>query len=714
MPKKKICWVTADYFADCDIPLVPLIAKEYNIHWIILFSARGNRYKDEDYAEVVKGVDGLTVEFVHNKVNGLRGFNPYILWQMHCLRKSIDKAKPDIIYYNVSRDTPFQLPFLWGLPKDKTIFTAHQGRIRRDMHPYHVVKFVRAQSYKGVKYVNMFSSSEASKLHETNTDINICIIPLALKYFGEPHNQRPKKDVVRFLSFGLMVYAKHVDLLIDAANILYEKGYRNFKVVIKGAGYDWERVKEHVKYPEIIESDIRRIDNDEIPDLFNGSHFLVQPYRYVSQSGPMKIAFRYNLPDIVSNLPGLTCELKEGVNGYSFKSEDVNDLARVMENCINQSSDDYDSLCNSMKRYTAENYSREVIVKKYCEMFDQVVKNKAQVNNMNIKAKLGGVFVWLKQSYAAVFLRILFSKLLETCIQTRYMASYGMLKDANKLKTHIAIKAHALEKGMSIGSVRYGFGKQKAFSILNDLPRYIKYGGDKIFVEECCAIIERYIEFNEAGKADMTDVIKAYEDFIGKFNAELLPYGGILEFNHKDLIEKEHAPFDEFSQYRYAIRDFDSTPIAKENIEKALKLTERTPTACNRQSHKIHIFLDKEKKDKICSLQGGCKGIYEDMQGAILVCEDLTGYSSAETNLPYVDGSLYAMNLMYALNYYDIATIPLTMGHKAHKNIHILKEMGIGLNEVPVLLIGIGSYKGKWKVAQSHRKSWKEYVTFDK
>ena len=72
MPKKKICWVTADYFADCDIPLVPLIAKEYNIHWIILFSARGHRYKEEDYAEVVKGVDGLTVEFVHNKVNELR------------------------------------------------------------------------------------------------------------------------------------------------------------------------------------------------------------------------------------------------------------------------------------------------------------------------------------------------------------------------------------------------------------------------------------------------------------------------------------------------------------------------------------------------------------------------------------------------------------------------------------------------------------------
>jgi glycosyltransferase involved in cell wall biosynthesis len=144
-------------------------------------------------------------------------------------------------------------------------------------------------------------------------------------------------------------------------------------VVIAGKGADWERCKEHIKYPDIIETDIRRVENEEIPNLFNGCHFLVQPYRVVSQSGPMKIAFRYNLPDIVSNLPGLMCELIEGVNGYSFQSEDVSSLTDVMEKCIKMSDEDYSTLLDKMKDYTKQNYSFEVIINKYCDMFEKVI-----------------------------------------------------------------------------------------------------------------------------------------------------------------------------------------------------------------------------------------------------------------------------------------------------------------------------------------------------
>lgn len=376
MAKKKICWVTPDYFADCDMPLVPLVAKKYDIHWIILFGKRGNRYKDEDFEPIRKASKNVTIECIHNKHLGLKGFNPLILWHDRIIWKSIKASKPDVIYYNSLRDSIFNVPFIWHLPKNKTIFTAHQGVVRRDMQFTRWTQFIRDLGYKGVKYVNMFSDSEASKLHARYPNVEIIKIPLALKDFGEPTNKRPDRKNVRFLSFGLMVYAKHIDLLIEAANKLYEKGYKNFRVVIKGAGYDWERCKQYIKHPEVIETDIRRIDNDEIPNLFNGSHYLVQPYRVVSQSGPMKIAFRYNLPDIVSNLPGLMCELKEGTNGYSFKSEDANDLARVMEECINQTDGEYEKHLIRMKEYTDSTYSNNVIAEKYCDMFDKITKKK--------------------------------------------------------------------------------------------------------------------------------------------------------------------------------------------------------------------------------------------------------------------------------------------------------------------------------------------------
>lgn len=67
------------------------------------------------------------------------------------------------------------------------------------------------------------------------------------------------------------------------------------------------------------------------------------------------------------------CELIEGVNGYSFQSEDVTSLADVMEKCIKMSDEDYSTLLDKMKDYTKQNYSFEVIINKYCDMFKKVI-----------------------------------------------------------------------------------------------------------------------------------------------------------------------------------------------------------------------------------------------------------------------------------------------------------------------------------------------------
>ena len=64
---KKICWISADYFADCDTPIVPLVAEEFDIHWIILFNEHGNRFKESDFKEIIKGHDNISLEFIKNR-----------------------------------------------------------------------------------------------------------------------------------------------------------------------------------------------------------------------------------------------------------------------------------------------------------------------------------------------------------------------------------------------------------------------------------------------------------------------------------------------------------------------------------------------------------------------------------------------------------------------------------------------------------------------
>ena len=61
------------------------------------------------------------------------------------------------------------------------------------------------------------------------------------------------------------------------------------------------------------------------------------------------------------------------------------------------------------------------------------------------------------------------------------------------------------------------------------------------------------------------------------------------------------------------------------------------------------------------------------------------------------------MNLLYALHYYDVAAIPLTLGLKNAQIKAIKKQLNLPSNEVPILLIGAGTYKEEFKVAESHR-----------
>lgn len=109
-------------------------------------------------------------------------------------------------------------------------------------------------------------------------------------------------------------------------------------------------------------------------------------------------------------------------------------------------------------------------------------------------------------------MRILYSKILEAGEAAKYLATAGGRKNAEKLQVDLFIRTHALEKGMSIGKVRYGFGKQKAKSLLRDLQLYLNLGGDKTFAADSASIINKYIAYNEEGGADMTDIIVLLDD----------------------------------------------------------------------------------------------------------------------------------------------------------------------------------------------------------
>lgn len=317
---------------------------------------------------------------------------------------------------------------------------------------------------------------------------------------------------------------------------------------------------------------------------------------------------------------------------------------------------------------------------------------------------------FLKNSRLVLFVRLLHEKWLEVLVLTKYIANGNRCNDKIKMHTDLAIRTHALEKGMSIGKVRIGFGQPKAISLIHDLQRYLHIGGDKTFATESCSVINKYILFNEQQGADMSVIKSELTNFCAVNHISPIEFGGIYVFNKADTERNSKGSFDIFSQSRFSVRDFGTDKVFLEQIEKALKLAEKTPSACNRQSWKIYIYSDETLRNRIFSLQGGCKGFSQDMQYAILICGDIRGYNINELSQVYVDGGIYAMNLLYALHFENIAAIPLTMAYKQKQMRLIKKRMGIPENEAPVLLIGAGSYKDSYKVAVSERYDCQSYV----
>ena len=212
MNKRKICWITPDYFVDCDLNYFNMheILRHYDIHWIVLFS-KNNRFKEADFEQIRKENTNLTIEFFRFN-NRIR--NPKNILAHMRLGKIIKKQNSDIIYMNGSVYSPWELPMFYLLPKKHYIQTAHQGEVHIGMGHQRLLNTLRRLVYSQVKYVNMFSESQAALFQKHFPDSKIFRIPLALKDFGVPSIEKPKDGIIRFLSFGTINYAKNIDLLI--------------------------------------------------------------------------------------------------------------------------------------------------------------------------------------------------------------------------------------------------------------------------------------------------------------------------------------------------------------------------------------------------------------------------------------------------------------------------------------------------------------------
>ncbi|PTQ99332.1 glycosyltransferase involved in cell wall biosynthesis [Mucilaginibacter yixingensis] len=376
--KKKLVYISPDYFADVDIPVLESLTNEYHIYWIIVFDSakKGlSKFSIESLYEIAKK-NGIKCGIFVKKYRRRHPFN--IFFNIKIVSEAL-KYKADITYIETLTDIYFSL-LCFFFKKQKTILAIHnvvEHQTKEISISDRIINLSNKIERGYFKNVHLFSNSQTSVYQKLYQRRRIFTIPLFLKKFyhisGLP---TATTNTFTFLTWGTLRYSKGIDFLIKAAEQLYDDGFRDFKVIIAGkTSSEWEEWKLLIKHPEIFDLYItsKLLPIEDIPPMFAQSKFMVLPYRDVTQSGPLQYALTYNLPVIASQLPGFTEYIEDGKTGFLFESEDVDSLFNAMKNALMMSNDKFDDIKANQKTFVANNVSDEHIAKKYKEMFNTVL-----------------------------------------------------------------------------------------------------------------------------------------------------------------------------------------------------------------------------------------------------------------------------------------------------------------------------------------------------
>jgi len=110
------------------------------------------------------------------------------------------------------------------------------------------------------------------------------------------------------------------------------------------------------------------------------------------------------------------------------------------------------------------------------------------------------------------------------------------------------------------------------------------------------------------------------------------------------------APYADFltlAQDRYSVRQFDSRPVAQEDIDRILRAAQLAPTGCNNQPQQILVF---QSQDALAKMRE-CTKCHFNAPLGMLVCYDTNQswkrkYDGADSG--WVDASIVTTHMMLA------------------------------------------------------------------
>lgn len=278
-----------------------------------------------------------------------------------------------------------------------------------------------------------------------------------------------------------------------------------------------------------------------------------------------------------------------------------------------------------------------------------------------------------------------------------------------RLQGKIVRHTQSLEQGLSVPEPKPGFKEERARQLLQSIDLYFRRGFPKNHFSVYMAVdaLNAYLSFHEKRKYDvefLSELKRKLQDIEKHLQPRIIEaYGGTKLFCKRDLVDTPEV-FERFFTTRHSIRDFDSTPVDREKLMKAIQLAQYAPSACNRQGVRVYVIEGRKLLKDTAPWLDSIGDFSASIDKFLIIAAKQSIYDISERYQYVVNASIYAAYLSLTLHAMQIGSCviqrPVTQSKKWEE---IRKMYKIAADEQIIMLIGIGNLKEETVVPVSYR-----------
>lgn len=207
----------------------------------------------------------------------------------------------------------------------------------------------------------------------------VLIIPHGVYRVKRRLNMNKIHKKTHYLLFGAIRQYKGIDILLHAVSMIPRELRSDMELVIAGKQYvrldktDYLQMIKDFEINDCVRFMQRRVDDKELSALLEWADVCVFPYREIYGSGALLMAYAYQKPVIVSDVPAFVEETCNGRTGLIFRNEDASSLSDALLKFSHLEEDNIKTMVSTIKELVDGKYNWTLLAKMTVAAYNKTV-----------------------------------------------------------------------------------------------------------------------------------------------------------------------------------------------------------------------------------------------------------------------------------------------------------------------------------------------------